>query len=85
VADFYKRDPEGQIDRIYAQLLKDAPAVKQARTKLQQAKSNLAEAELNLRYCDIRSEIDGVVTRRDESRGRGTGADGGSFAHRDLG
>jgi hypothetical protein len=26
----YKRDPEGNIDRILAQILKDAPAVKQA-------------------------------------------------------
>jgi len=39
VADFYKRDPEGDIDRIYAQLLKDAPGVKQAEAKLAQAKA----------------------------------------------
>jgi membrane fusion protein (multidrug efflux system) len=28
VADFYKRDPKGQIDRIYDELLKNAPALK---------------------------------------------------------
>ena len=34
VADFYKRDPQGDIDRIYDKLLKEAPAVKQAEAKL---------------------------------------------------
>ena len=45
VADFYKRDPEGDIDRIYAQLLKDAPAVKQAEAKLAEAQRNLDQAQ----------------------------------------
>ena len=36
VADFYKRDPKGDIDSIYAKLLKDAPAVKQAEATLLQ-------------------------------------------------
>jgi membrane fusion protein (multidrug efflux system) len=69
VADFYKRDPEGNIDRIYAQLLKEAPAVKQAEAKLAQAERNLEEAKLNLRYCDVVAEIDGVVTRRNVNPG----------------
>jgi membrane fusion protein (multidrug efflux system) len=69
IADFYKRDPEGNIDRIYAQLLKDAPAVKQAESKLTQAQRNLEQAELNLRYCDVVAEIDGVVTRRQVNPG----------------
>jgi membrane fusion protein (multidrug efflux system) len=69
VEDFYKRDPEGNIDRIYAQLLKDAPNVKQAQTKLAQARRNLDQAELNLRYTDVLAEIDGVVTRRDINPG----------------
>ncbi len=64
LADFYKRDPEGNIDRIFAQLLKDAPAVKQAEAKLVEAQSNLDRANLNLRYCDVAAEIDGVVTHR---------------------
>jgi membrane fusion protein (multidrug efflux system) len=69
VAEFYKRDPEGNIDRIYAQLLKEAPAVKEAEAKLAEAKSDLDQAQLNLRYCNIYAEIDGAITRRDVNPG----------------
>jgi membrane fusion protein (multidrug efflux system) len=69
VAEFYKRDPEGNIDRIYAQLMKDAPAVKQAEARLAQAQRLLDQANLNLKYCDIIAEIDGVVTRRNVNPG----------------
>ena len=69
VEDFYKRDPQGDIDKIYAQLLKDAPAIKQAEAKLLQAEKNLADAELNLRYTKVLAEIDGVVTRRNVNPG----------------
>jgi membrane fusion protein (multidrug efflux system) len=69
LADFYKRDPEGNIDRIYEQLLKDAPSVKQAEAKLTAAQSDLDQALLNLKYTDIYSEIDGVVTRREVNPG----------------
>ncbi len=69
VADFYKRDPKGQIDRIYDELLKNAPALKQSQAKVLQARRNLERAQLNLRYCDILSEIDGVVTRRNVNPG----------------
>jgi membrane fusion protein (multidrug efflux system) len=68
-AEFYKRDPDKNVDRIYEQLLKDAPTIKQAETKLAQARRNLDQAALNLRYCDIVSEIDGVVTRRNVNPG----------------
>jgi membrane fusion protein (multidrug efflux system) len=64
IAEFYKQDPDRNLDRIYAQLIPRAPAIKQAEAKLLQARSDLAQAELNLRYCDVVSEIDGVVTRR---------------------
>ncbi len=71
LADFYKRDPggEGNIDRIYDKLMIDAPGVKQAEARLAEARRNLDQAELNLRYCDVVSEIDGVVTRRDVNPG----------------
>jgi membrane fusion protein, multidrug efflux system len=69
VADFYKRDPHGDIDEIYAKLLKEAPGVKQAGAKLTQAQRNLDQAKLNLKYCDIVAEIDGVVTRRNVNPG----------------
>jgi membrane fusion protein (multidrug efflux system) len=84
VADFYKRDPQGNIDRIYAQLLKDAPAVKQAEAKLLQAERNLSDANLNLRYCKVLSEIDGVVTRRNVNPGNNVVAGQSLMAVRSL-
>jgi len=84
IADFYKRDPQGDIDRIYAQLLIDAPAVKQAEAKVAQAQRNLDQANLNLRYCDIVSEIDGVVTRRNVNPGNNVIPGQGLMAVRSL-
>ena len=37
IAEFFKRDPSGDVNRIYKKLLKDAPAIKQADAKLAQA------------------------------------------------
>jgi membrane fusion protein, multidrug efflux system len=59
----------GDIDRYLAQITIEAPAVKQAEAKLEAAKRDLAQAELDLRYCDIVAEIDGVVTRRNVNPG----------------
>jgi membrane fusion protein (multidrug efflux system) len=84
VEEFYKRDPEGNIDRIYAQLLKDAPLVKQAEAKLLEAQRNLDQAQLNLRYCDVISEIDGVVTRRNVNPGNNVVAGQSLMAVRSL-
>jgi membrane fusion protein (multidrug efflux system) len=69
LADFYKRDPSGNVDTIFAQLLKAAPDVVQAGAKVTQAQANLRQAELNLSYCDVVAEIDGVVTRRNVNPG----------------
>jgi membrane fusion protein (multidrug efflux system) len=69
IANFYKRDPQGDIDRILANLIQNAPMVKQAEAKLLQAQRNLDQANLNLRYCNIVSEIDGVVTGRNVNPG----------------
>jgi membrane fusion protein (multidrug efflux system) len=84
VANFYKRDPKGNIDTIYAQLLKDAPGVKQAEAKLAKAQSNLDEAKLNLRYCDVVADIDGVVTRRNVNPGNNVIAGQSLMAIRSL-
>lgn len=64
IDEFHKQDPEGDVERIYSKLISQAPGIRQAKARLEQAKRDLAEAELNLRYCDVVSEIDGVVTRR---------------------
>jgi membrane fusion protein (multidrug efflux system) len=69
IATFYKQDPKGDINQILANLIPQAPAVKQADAKLQQARSDLEQANLNLRYCDIFAEIDGVITRRNVNPG----------------
>ena len=69
IAEFYKQDPEGNLNRIYARLIPNAPAIKQAQAKVLQARRDLDQAELNLRYCTIFSEIDGVVTGRNVNPG----------------
>jgi membrane fusion protein, multidrug efflux system len=66
--EFEKLDG-GDIDRTFDQLAAKAPDVKQAEAKLEAAKRDLALAELDLRYCDIVAEIDGVVTRRNVNPG----------------
>jgi membrane fusion protein, multidrug efflux system len=60
---------QGDIDRIFARLEAEAPTVREAEAKLESAKRELTQAELNLRYCDIVAKIDGVVTRRDVNPG----------------
>jgi membrane fusion protein, multidrug efflux system len=67
--EFEKLDPEGGINRTFDRLAAEAPAVKQAEARLEATKRDLALAELDLRYCDIVAEIDGVVTRRNVNPG----------------
>ena len=60
---------QGDVDATFAKLAAEAPAVKQAEAKLETAQRELAQAQLDLRYCDIVAEIDGVVTRRNVNPG----------------
>ncbi|MGH8100520.1 MAG: HlyD family efflux transporter periplasmic adaptor subunit, partial [Chthoniobacterales bacterium] len=69
VEEFYRRDPGGDINKIYAEIIKTAPGLKQAEAKLMQAQRDLDDAELNLRYCKVLAEIDGVITRRNVNPG----------------
>jgi membrane fusion protein (multidrug efflux system) len=84
VAAFYRQDPSGNLDRIYAHLIPNAPIIKQAEAKLLQAQRDLDQAELNLRYTDVRSEIDGVVTRRNVNPGNNVTAGQSLMAVRSL-
>lgn len=59
----------GDVNTTFARFAANAPAVKQAEAKLEAAQRDLAQAELDLRYTDIISEIDGVVTRRNVNPG----------------
>jgi membrane fusion protein (multidrug efflux system) len=63
---FYK---QGDVDTTFERYAANAPAVKQAEAKLETARRDLAQAQLDLRYCDIVAEIDGVVTRRNVNPG----------------
>jgi len=67
--EFDRRDPKDGVDGTFDRLAAEAPAVKQAEAKLEAAKRDLAVAELDLRYCDVVAEIDGVVTRRNVNPG----------------
>jgi membrane fusion protein (multidrug efflux system) len=84
IDDFTARDKEGNIDRIMERLVPDAPTVRQAVARKRQAERDLAEAELNLRYCDVVSEIDGVVTRRNVNPGNNVTVGQGLMAVRSL-
>jgi multidrug resistance efflux pump len=62
-------EKQGDIDRTFARLAAEAPAVKQAEAKLEFAKRELSQSELDLGFCDIVAKIDGVVTRRNVNPG----------------
>jgi membrane fusion protein, multidrug efflux system len=84
VEEFNKQNPQGNVDQILAQLVPGAPAVKQAKANLEAAASDLAQAELNLRYCDVTAEIDGVITRRNVNPGNNVLVGQGLMAIRSL-
>jgi membrane fusion protein, multidrug efflux system len=67
--EFQRRDPTGDLDRIYAEIVKKAPSLKLAETNVVQAQSDLDQAKLNLSYCSVFAEIDGVITRRNVNPG----------------
>ena len=82
--EFARRDKEGNIDRILERIVPQAPTVRQAEARLLQARRDLAQAELNLRYCDVASEIDGLVTRRNVNPGNNVQAGQSVMAVRSL-
>ena len=62
-------EKEGDVNSTFDRLAANAPDVKQAEAKLEVAKRDLDQAELDLRYCDVVAEIDGVITRRNVNPG----------------
>jgi hypothetical protein len=72
------------LDRILVLIIPNAPAIQQAEAKLAQARRDLAQAELNLRYCDVFSEIDGQVTSRNINPGNNVQAGQSLMAIRAL-
>ena len=82
--EFYKRDPGGDINRIYAEVIKNAPGLRQAEAALMKAQRDLDQAKLDLRYSTIVAEIDGVVTRRNVNPGNHVQAGQSLMAIRSL-
>jgi membrane fusion protein (multidrug efflux system) len=81
---FFAQDPDRNLDRIFDRLIPESPAVKHAEAKVAQARDDLAQAELNLRYCDIVSAIDGQVTSRSVNPGNFVQVGQGLVAVRSL-
>ena len=75
---------KGGVDRTFARYEREAPAVKQAEAKLEAANRDLTQAELDLRYCDVFAEIDGVITRRNVNPGNNVQVGEGLMAIRSL-
>ena len=84
IEEFLHRDPSENIDRIYEKLVRNAPAVKQAETKVEEAQASLDQANLNLSYCKIYSDIDGLVTRRNVNPGNNVQVGQGLMAVRSF-
>jgi membrane fusion protein (multidrug efflux system) len=82
--EFYKQDPTRNVDAIVAKILPNAPGIKQSEARLVQARADLDDALLNLRYCDVVSEIDGVVTRRNVNPGNNVAVGQNLMAVRSL-
>ncbi len=84
IAEFHRLDQDGNLDRILRDLLPKVPIVVQAKAKLAEAQRDLEQAELNLRYCDVVSEIDGVVLSRNVNPGNNVQAGQSLMAVRSL-
>lgn len=82
--EFLKQYPRAELARELRELGPNAPAIKQAETWLAEAQRELADANLNLSYCNVYSEIDGVVTRRNVNPGNNVQAGQSVMAVRSL-
>ncbi len=87
--NFRRLDADGDINRILQGLIPRCPVVLQARSELEQARHDLEQAEPNLRYCNVVSDIDGVVTSRNVNPGNavqvGQSSDGRALCQRRSG
>jgi membrane fusion protein (multidrug efflux system) len=76
--------PDEEYERFVRDLIANAPALKVAASDVEQARADLAQAQLDLSYCDIVSEIDGVVTRRNVNPGNNVSVSQALMAVRSL-
>ncbi len=82
--EFVSKDRQATMDRTLDRIVSEAPAVRQAASRKLQAERDLAQAELNLSYCEIRAEIDGLVVRRNVNPGNNVAACQSMMAIRSL-
>ena len=77
-------EKEGDVNRTFERLAAEAPDIKQAQAKLEAGNRDLAQAELDLRYCEVVADIDGVIARRNVNPGDFVQAGQGLMAIRSL-
>ena len=82
--EFRRLDKKGTSSKSLKDLVPKVPFVLQAKVGLEQARHDLEQAELNLRYCDVVSEIDGVVVGRNVNPGNTVQAGQALMAVRSL-
>jgi membrane fusion protein (multidrug efflux system) len=82
--EFRRLGKDGNFEQIAKDLVPNVPFVLQAKVGREQARHDLELAELNLRYCDIVSEIDGVVTGKNVNPGNNVQAGQALMAVRSL-
>jgi membrane fusion protein (multidrug efflux system) len=80
---FHVDQPE-EYEKIIRQVVEDAPAIKVAVADVEQAKADLAQANLDLLYTDVVAEIDGAVTGRNVNPGNNVQAGQSLMAVRSL-
>lgn len=64
IAGVRKTAPNGDIDALIEETVKKAPDVAVARSQVEQAGRAVAQAELELSYCEVRADVDGFVFNR---------------------
>ncbi len=69
LARIRKDAPNGEIDALVARTVEKSPGAASARAQVEQADAQLAEARLELSYCKITSDIDGIVSNRNVNSG----------------
>jgi membrane fusion protein, multidrug efflux system len=82
--EFHRRAKDGDVDQLLRDMIPNVPAVLQAKAQLATARHDLEQAELNLRYCNVVSDIDGVATRRNVNPGNDVQAGQSLMAVRSL-
>jgi membrane fusion protein (multidrug efflux system) len=84
LARYHLEREDSWLEDFVRKLVAEAPAIKVAQADVEQARAELAQAQLDLRYCDIVSDIDGVVTSRNVNRGNNVAVGQSLMAVRSL-